>query len=627
MMSESDIKRRYLIIYRKAMEEAYLENPDTLYDHPILKDLRKSLHLGREDHDAVEKRVKVRLKVSEIAEDNYTGRLDYFNKILSKDKENADAWVGKGESLYNLGQDERSVQCFDKAIKIDPQFEEAWYYKGLSMTEMSRLEDAIDAFDKAIQLYPEYKEAWLSSSIALNKRGENKKALACVNKALELDPRYLPSIIGQLIILLDLQEYDGAIENADAALTLFPKNEQVIALKREAQRGLGIPEDKMEPEDISYGLPDEVHEKENMTMGQPVPEGQISVHDEEIITDQVFEAEEEQIPVMEMVPEGQGESLQELEVLEEAIYENEAMTEGDRQDGAAMEIELTPVPDDSEVIKLEPIGVTEKSDEDPQQASSQSASEENGPGQAGPGMAEAKPAGPEDEGGEEAEEELAVLKPLELETLHDGDTAFADSDKMVEEIIEEMEEPSKQPGEIVKEAATAEPEKESLEISDTEPVGDFKESDTVYKSTFDSYEFKVPDREEALVECKNCGDLIPFDSKVCPLCDFELGGGVPQAPKRPSDISPRPLEPVPEAPRAPRLPRVHKERPNLVALHEARKNREKAIRYKPKRLFAGIHRVNKLIKCPRCGSPVAIPSSVRPIMVSCTGCGSFGRLK
>ena len=199
---------------------------------------------------------------------------------------------------------------------------------------------------------------------------------------------------------------------------------------------------------------------------------------------------------------------------------------------------------------------------------------------------------------------------------------------MVEEILEEMEATPGEPAPVAKEAGLVMEAKESLEISDAEPAGDFKESDTVFKSTFDSYEFKVPDREEALIECRNCGDLIPYDSKVCPLCDFELSGGGPaQAPKQAPEPAPRPPEPVQEAPRPPRPPRVKRERPNLVALHEARKKREQAIRFRPKRLFAGIHRINKLIKCPKCGSPVAVPSSVRPILVSCTGCGSFGRLK
>jgi len=637
MMSETDLKRRYLIIYRKAMEEAYLENPNTLYDHPVLKDLRKSLHISRDEHDQVEKRVKVRLKVNEIDGENFTGRLDYFNKILSKDKQNVDAWVGKGEALYNLGQDERAIQCFDKANKYNPDFEEAWYFKGLSMTELSRLEDAIDCFDRAIQLYPEYKEAWLSSSIALNKRGENKKALACVNKALELDPKYLPSIVGQLIILLDLHECESALENADVALTLFPNNEQIVALKREAQRGMGVPEDQMEPENISYALPEDVHEKEAMTMGQPVPDGQIPVHDDEVITDQVFEAETENISVMEMVPEGKGEGLQELEVIDEAaIYENEVQNpDGERQDVAPVEIELTPLPDEDEVIKLEPIGVTEEGAQTTRPGQAERSSGEAGPGQAGPGTPDGKSeghagrkgeAGPDEK--EEMVEELVELKPLELEKLSAGDTTFEESDKMVEEILGEMGQVPEAAQEPVEEAVVK--EKENLDISDSEPVGDFKESDTVFKSTFDSYEFKVPDREEALIECSSCGDLIPFDSKICPLCDFDLGASAPVAKpeKRVEPLLqiPKAAEQLPVDPR-PRPPRVRHDRPNLVQLHEARKKREGPKNFKAKRLFAGIQRVNKLVKCPRCGSPVAVPSSVRPIVVACTGCGSFGRLK
>jgi len=74
-------------------------------------------------------------------------------------------------------------------------------------------------------------------------------------------------------------------------------------------------------------------------------------------------------------------------------------------------------------------------------------------------------------------------------------------------------------------------------------------------------------------------------------------------------------------------PKVHKkDRPSLLQLRKARKAKTKPKRFRARRLFAGIQRIHKMIKCPECGGPVAVPSKVRPLVISCSQCGSYGKL-
>jgi tetratricopeptide (TPR) repeat protein len=645
MLGDKELKRRYLIIYRKAMEEALLDDPDVdVEKSSMLKSLRKNLHITREEHKKINKRVRLRLEVTSIDEEDYTGRLDYYNKLLSKNKKNEDAWVGKGEALYNLAQYQRAVKCLEKALEIDANFEEAWYFRGLSLTELEDIQEALDCFDKAITLYPEYKEAWLGSSLALNRGGESKKALACVNKALELDPKYLPSIVGQIFILLDLEDYETALETSDTGLSVFPKNEELVMLKREAQKCLGVAEEDLEPMDFDYSLPEEsegaVKElvpEEGVEMSE-LMNGEVmsdEVITEEVVSDHVFD-EDENIPVLEMVAEEdqEEEPLQELEVLpEEAIYEPELQE-------ASEVMEAEPVDDvlPSTIPEVAPM------EEEEEPASKKGESEDDLGPSAGPvgkgkkGKRSRKkiekkkddmgPIGPEAE--EEDTEELMELQPLEPIIEEDSEMEFEEAEELVEEIIEQMESGTEEAEDLEEaleegeEVAEAEEVKEALDIEDTgveideESFEDMEES-TKFESTFDSYEFSA-EMEDVLVECKSCGDLIPDDVAICPICDAHIGGGPPPLEVEEEDLVPEP-EPEPVKPKL-----VKKERPSLLQLRKARKKKGKPKRFRARRLFAGIQKIHKLIKCPECGGPVAVPTEIRPLVVSCSQCGSYGKL-
>jgi len=585
MAKDKDIKRKYLILYRRAMEELLSESPkENILTSSSLKKLRSKLQITQEDHETVETRVRRRLGVSSIDSEDYTARLDYYNTILAKDKKDIDAWVGKGEALYHLGQDLRAIKCFEKALKLDANFEEAWYYQGLSLTELEDYDKALESFDKAIRLFHEFKQAWLASGITLNKKGEHKKALACVNKAMKIDSKFLPSIIGQLIIEFDIEDYEACIASADKALETFPKHEEILSFRRESKRALNQPSEELGP-----------------NKGDEIPLKDMG--DEIIITKDLSNDHEMDIPILEMVPEEEMvDQLQELEVLEEieTIYESD--TESDVH--AIEDEEKLPSKINAEDTEEElPLAeVVYESDEDSEEEM------------------------------ENNLEELMTLQPLE-EMEDKGEKALEESEKLMEDIIDEIE---SEADEIIEEKA----KKENKSLNVKEDLFE-EEGETTYKSDFDSYEFVRPEKEDILIECSACGDLIPNDVSICPLCEATINDSTveEEEPEQKPEGKEEDLEESEdstslqnqndrqeEEPKIRKRSRAKKERRSLVQLREARKAREKPKKYRARRLYAGVDRIHKLIKCPKCGSPVVIPSAIRPITVSCSACGAYGQL-
>ena len=67
------------------------------------------------------------------------------------DPQDADAWIGKGRDLHNLGSYEEAIEAYNEAIKIDPQFAFAWNNKGLALSSLGRYEEAEQCFQRAIE--------------------------------------------------------------------------------------------------------------------------------------------------------------------------------------------------------------------------------------------------------------------------------------------------------------------------------------------------------------------------------------------------------------------------------------------------------------------------------------------
>jgi tetratricopeptide (TPR) repeat protein len=72
-----------------------------------------------------------------------------FDRAISIDPNNADAWNGKAWVLNSQGKYNEAIKACDMAIKLDPKFALAWNNKGWALEALGRTSEAKVAFAKA----------------------------------------------------------------------------------------------------------------------------------------------------------------------------------------------------------------------------------------------------------------------------------------------------------------------------------------------------------------------------------------------------------------------------------------------------------------------------------------------
>lgn len=107
-------------------------------------------------------------------QDKYPEALDWYEKAIATDPNDADAWFNKGLTLHNLGKYQEEIKSLDRAIEIKPDYVGAWNNKGLTLEELGKYDEAIKAYDKAIEINPDYSLAKQNRDIVLKKSKKKK---------------------------------------------------------------------------------------------------------------------------------------------------------------------------------------------------------------------------------------------------------------------------------------------------------------------------------------------------------------------------------------------------------------------------------------------------------------------
>ena len=56
----------------------------------------------------------------------------------------------KANALFNLERYEEAIEYYDKALAIDPNNAKAWYAKGYTLGKLGKYNEAIQAYDRVI---------------------------------------------------------------------------------------------------------------------------------------------------------------------------------------------------------------------------------------------------------------------------------------------------------------------------------------------------------------------------------------------------------------------------------------------------------------------------------------------
>jgi tetratricopeptide (TPR) repeat protein len=156
-------------------------------------------------------------------EKRYKDAIEAYNKALDSRQDFSDAWIGRGDSLDELGQYKEAVESYNRALELKSDDYIAWYNRGISLGQIDCHEEAIESYDKALELKSDFPEAWINRGYALNKLGCHEEAIASCEEALEYKPDHPQAWFNIACSQIHLGEIDQAIASLQKAIEINPK--------------------------------------------------------------------------------------------------------------------------------------------------------------------------------------------------------------------------------------------------------------------------------------------------------------------------------------------------------------------------------------------------------------------
>ena len=125
----------------------------------------------------------------------YALALESCNKALEFDPENQEAmndviYSNRGCILLQLNDPNAALESFTMALKFDPNLCEAWIGKGNTLKNLGRNEEAIVSFEEALKLKPDDPSTLYNKSCCYALQNQLEPALNHLQQVIKLDSKY-----------------------------------------------------------------------------------------------------------------------------------------------------------------------------------------------------------------------------------------------------------------------------------------------------------------------------------------------------------------------------------------------------------------------------------------------------
>src|SRR3989344_111894 len=113
--------------------------------------------------------------------------LENYKTVLTKNKDNAEAYFGLGFCYFKMGELEKSAEHFKQAIKFNPLLLDAYLNLGGVYEKLGKLVEAESILKKAIHLSKNNPRAYHNLGVVYEKAIRPLQALFCYERAIELN--------------------------------------------------------------------------------------------------------------------------------------------------------------------------------------------------------------------------------------------------------------------------------------------------------------------------------------------------------------------------------------------------------------------------------------------------------
>jgi tetratricopeptide (TPR) repeat protein len=169
----------------------------------------------------------------------YEEALVAFERATKLDALFADAYEGRGTTLYYLGRMDDALHSYDRAIRLNASYASAYSGKGNVLFESKRYADALQAYKHATNLDPNLVDAYVGQGNALYYLGDYQEAVQVYDEAIKLDANSGAAYSGKGWVLWHTRRYQEALAAFEHALRLEPENVSYLIGKGRALYSLG----------------------------------------------------------------------------------------------------------------------------------------------------------------------------------------------------------------------------------------------------------------------------------------------------------------------------------------------------------------------------------------------------
>jgi tetratricopeptide (TPR) repeat protein len=174
---------------------------------------------------------------SSLDDQHYDQAAEYFNKALTFDPNSDDAYRGRSDVEFSIGQYDTAVADAKKTIRLNPNSHPDSYLLLGTLVDRNGNHDARIAYmTKAIEILPTYAEAYAGRGHGYMDEKKYDLALADFNKAISLKPS-LGSVLRPNFVVIYIErasdfmtngQYQAGIDDLTKVLQLDPNNARAL---------------------------------------------------------------------------------------------------------------------------------------------------------------------------------------------------------------------------------------------------------------------------------------------------------------------------------------------------------------------------------------------------------------
>jgi len=152
-----------------------------------------------------------------------------YEKILSIDENNAQAYCALGVLLKIKGEINKAINLYIKAINLDPSYPLSYHNLGNAFKSIKKYNEALNVYAKSLKINPDDANVYNNIGMIYENINDNHNAILSYKKAISINPKFSKAINNLAVVLYKQKNYEQSVDVFKLALDVDPKYYEVYS--------------------------------------------------------------------------------------------------------------------------------------------------------------------------------------------------------------------------------------------------------------------------------------------------------------------------------------------------------------------------------------------------------------